>query len=497
MIVLQQGSNPILEIQIVDDAGLPVTGLVAATMPALNYVLVGANASTAFPTLTDLALITSAYFAGGVKERAGGYYRVDGPSGITANYGQTVRIEGEASGKHVLCESIQIQPPMGLDIVTKQMLGRQVTFTGVTTGIVTADVYVPYGFYNGALSYVSTTLATVVYLWFNGTNYIASTAIGTNGSAYFQSSGSIVAGTGVTWSAQGTAAGTTTVTGVGHAQLATYQFNQTCLNGSTVTTDSASNVLAIKTQTDKLQFDGSSYVKSDPQTAVTLTGDFSATMKASITSAVPTVIQIRSEMDTNSAKLAYLDTNISSRMAASSYVAAPSSAAVAAAVAGVLFVDGSTNQLKVNPDHTASVSSGNSSLDSITANGIAALRLALAGLPINIVGLVSSLAVGVLPIVQGDDYSIADGTAIPFACPESFLAGWTPVLAIDVEGSVTTLTASVITDITLPIWFEMTAAQSQAIAAGVPGKFALRFTKAGHTHTSAIDGTVNVTARIG
>ena len=178
----------------------------------------------------------------------------------------------------------------------------------------------------------------------------------------------------------------------------------------------------------------------------------------------PTVVQIRQEMDANSTKLANCDVLTSSRLAASAYTAG---------------------------------SGGNISLDSITANGIAALRLAIAGLPVNIVGLVASIAGGVLPIVQGDDYNIADGTAIPFPCPETFLAGWTPVLAIDVQGTITTLTASVITDVTLPIWFEMTATQSRALTAGVPGKFSLRFTKAGHTHTAAIDGTVNVTARIG
>jgi hypothetical protein len=85
---------------------------------------------------------------------------------------------------------------------------RQIVFTGVTTGVVTADTYVYRQLYNSALAYTSTTLGTPVYLWSNGTNYIASTVLGTNGSAYFQSSTNQVNGT---WTAQGTASGTTTV----------------------------------------------------------------------------------------------------------------------------------------------------------------------------------------------------------------------------------------------------------------------------------------------
>jgi hypothetical protein len=177
----------------------------------------------------------------------------------------------------------------------------------------------------------------------------------------------------------------------------------------------------------------------------------------------PTVVQIRQEMDANSTKLANCDVLTSTRLAASSYTAG---------------------------------SGGNVSLDSITANGLAALRLALAGLPINTVGLLTSVAAGILPIVQGDDYTIANGTAIPFLCPETFLAGWVPVLAIDVEGTVLTLTASTITDVTAPIWFEMTATQSRTLTASIPGTFVLRFTKSGKTHSSSI-GTVNVSARIG
>ena len=318
--MLQAGTNPSIDIQIVDDSGLPVTGLVASSFPAISYTIGGATAAVAV-SLSDLALITTAYTSGGVKERNGGFYRFDLPAAAVASLSTQVRLIGEASGKRLLCPTIDV----------------------IAAPATHADAV------------------------------------------------SIAGG----------------IAGLGSPMQA------------------------------------SSYVA--PTTP-------------------PTVVQIRQEMDANSTKLANCDVLTSSRLAASAYTAG---------------------------------SGGNISLDSITANGIAALRLAIAGLPVNIVGLVASIAGGVLPIVQGDDYNIADGTAIPFPCPETFLAGWTPVLAIDVQGTITTLTASVITDVTLPIWFEMTATQSRALTAGVPGTFSLRFTKAGHTHTAAIDGTVNVTARIG
>jgi len=102
-----------VEAQVVDDTGLPVTGLVAATFPSPSYALAGAHASVAFPSLSDLALITSAYVAGGVKERAGGYYRLDVPNGAFATAGQVV-IFAEASGKHVIIPRLEVGTTVGL-----------------------------------------------------------------------------------------------------------------------------------------------------------------------------------------------------------------------------------------------------------------------------------------------------------------------------------------------------------------------------------------------
>lgn len=102
------GSTSVSEdIQIVDDSGLPVTGLVAATFPTLTYSRAGANADVAFPALSDLAAITTAWAAGGVKERGNGVYRLDLPDGIFTSAG-VVKVRGEATGKHVLVPWIQV-----------------------------------------------------------------------------------------------------------------------------------------------------------------------------------------------------------------------------------------------------------------------------------------------------------------------------------------------------------------------------------------------------
>ena len=105
--MLQAGTNPIIDIQIVDDSGLPVTGLVAASFPALSYVIAGTTAAVAV-SLSDLALITTAYTSGGVKERNGGVYRFDLPAAAVANASTQVKVIGEAIGKRVLCPIIDV-----------------------------------------------------------------------------------------------------------------------------------------------------------------------------------------------------------------------------------------------------------------------------------------------------------------------------------------------------------------------------------------------------
>jgi hypothetical protein len=114
-------------VQIVDDSGLPVTSLVAATFPSLTYWIAGANAAVAFPSLTDLSTITTAFSAGGVKELSGGGYRLDCPDAMWSSAGK-VKIIGEASGKHVLCEVVDVSYPQ---VDVRQLLGTAWLTPGV------------------------------------------------------------------------------------------------------------------------------------------------------------------------------------------------------------------------------------------------------------------------------------------------------------------------------------------------------------------------------
>lgn len=90
-----------VDVLFVDDSGLPLTGKVAADFPTLVMSQAGAFADVAFPSLTDLATITTAWASGGVKERGNGVYRVDCPNaGFSGGHAATLR--GEASGKHII-----------------------------------------------------------------------------------------------------------------------------------------------------------------------------------------------------------------------------------------------------------------------------------------------------------------------------------------------------------------------------------------------------------
>lgn len=83
----------------------------------------------------------------------------------------------------------------------------------------------------------------------------------------------------------------------------------------------------------------------------------------------PTVVQVRQELDTNSVRLQGVVNSsdlsaatsvvlaaVGSPLQSSDYVPACSADAIASATAKVLFVDGTTNRLKVNPDHSVNSS---------------------------------------------------------------------------------------------------------------------------------------------
>lgn len=106
MIFAPGDTSKSLDILIVDDSGLPVTGLVSATFPTLKYSLAGANADATITT-SDLATLATAYSSGGVKERGEGRYRLDLPNAALASAG-AVTVRGEATGKRVVCEPITV-----------------------------------------------------------------------------------------------------------------------------------------------------------------------------------------------------------------------------------------------------------------------------------------------------------------------------------------------------------------------------------------------------
>jgi hypothetical protein len=108
-------------VRIEDDGRLAVTGLVAATFPAVTYKKAGAIAAVAI-SLSDLALITTAWASGGVKEISGGYYRLDLPDAAfstTAN----VTLIGDASGKHLVCPALEVKY---VQVDARQWLGAPI-----------------------------------------------------------------------------------------------------------------------------------------------------------------------------------------------------------------------------------------------------------------------------------------------------------------------------------------------------------------------------------
>lgn len=94
-----------LDVRFVDDEGLPATGLVAATMPAVKMSK-GTGADITI-SLVDLALATSTHTDGGVKERGEGVYRLDLPDTAASTAG-IVTLRSEATGKRLIVAPIQV-----------------------------------------------------------------------------------------------------------------------------------------------------------------------------------------------------------------------------------------------------------------------------------------------------------------------------------------------------------------------------------------------------
>lgn len=98
-----------------DDSGFAVTGKVAADFPACKWSACDNTADTAI-TLSDLASITTAHpnnnTAGGIKEREGGWYRLDLPNNMIAAAGHRKLTFAETTGKRILCDTIVVRAPV-------------------------------------------------------------------------------------------------------------------------------------------------------------------------------------------------------------------------------------------------------------------------------------------------------------------------------------------------------------------------------------------------
>ncbi|MEM4359820.1 MAG: hypothetical protein QXT45_04770 [Candidatus Bilamarchaeaceae archaeon] len=116
MITLTMGTTEVsVDVQVVDDSGLPVTGLFAATFPNV-YISRGVGPTTPL-SLADLSSLDAPHSTGGVKERGGGFYRLDLPDTVTSQVRPCVTIWGEDAGLRLLCPRIQVINRSGTEYV--------------------------------------------------------------------------------------------------------------------------------------------------------------------------------------------------------------------------------------------------------------------------------------------------------------------------------------------------------------------------------------------
>lgn len=177
MIIPPGATSVSLDILVVDDTGLPVTGLVAATLPTIKYSLAGANADATI-SLSDLALITTSYTSGGVKERGEGVYRLDVPDAALASAGE-VRIRGEATNKRV------IYPLITVDYIQSNVIqaaGTAWNSGAITAGTLAADTITAAKIATDAGTEIATAVwATTTRRLSDGTNIVLAKGTGVTG----------------------------------------------------------------------------------------------------------------------------------------------------------------------------------------------------------------------------------------------------------------------------------------------------------------------------
>jgi hypothetical protein len=132
-----------VEIGATDEGGIPLTGKVAADFPTL-YAAVGNRAQSIALTKSDLALITTAWTEGGIKQKSGaGVYRYDLPDAVAdILLGEhIITIYGYASG-FVVWEQFEVAFADSVMHAGVARAGSSSTIQLATTASPAGDAYV-------------------------------------------------------------------------------------------------------------------------------------------------------------------------------------------------------------------------------------------------------------------------------------------------------------------------------------------------------------------
>lgn len=120
MIVAPGSTSVSIDVFFADDSGFAVTGKVAADFPTAKWSS-GSNTADTTITLSDLVAITTAHpndnTAGGIKEREGGWYRLDLPNNMFTSAGRKIVTFAETTNKRILAPTLDVQYVQG-DIQT-------------------------------------------------------------------------------------------------------------------------------------------------------------------------------------------------------------------------------------------------------------------------------------------------------------------------------------------------------------------------------------------
>lgn len=101
-----------IDVIIVNDQGIPVTGLDHSTFPTIKYSKAGPNADVTI-ALVALAAVTTVWTSGGVKERGEGVYRLDLPDAVFSVQAKVI-LRGETTDKRLIAHPIDVSRVMSL-----------------------------------------------------------------------------------------------------------------------------------------------------------------------------------------------------------------------------------------------------------------------------------------------------------------------------------------------------------------------------------------------